>query len=264
MNVTCPQCNIVYDQSRKFCGKCGIPLIPIATHPDALGVLPAGVDVSSHQYSASPSTPKNNTPIFIGIAIIMAACIGYFAYTQFAVKKDVSVSSKTSAINNNIDISQYIHSASASSSTRDNSANIVYSPDKLYDNSEITCWAADLRSDPNPSVLFTFSQPMVITGISAIPGYKKFYKIDRYIQNFKPRQVTLTYDNQGRKDNITFDLADNYASLGWQTRSLESPVTTKSVTVKIVDTYPGKYQGNKAPSTDLSISEFHFIGYPEK
>jgi hypothetical protein len=103
---------------------------------------------------------------------------------------------------------------------------------------------------------------MLITGVNVVPGYKKFLIVDRYLQNHKPRQVLLSYDEPGVSDRIVFDLAASYNMLDWQTKSLQRPITTRTVTIKILDTYPGEMQGNRPAADDVCISEFHFIGSP--
>ena len=157
---------------------------------------------------------------------------------------------------------QYVSSVTASSWTNDPANGISYPAEYARDNNETTCWAADLRQDPTPSLVFTFNQPVTISSVYTIPGYKKFSDVDRYLQNAKPKQVVLTFDD-GTTETVDFDLAPSYAALSWQTKPLSKPVTTRTVKVTVVSTYPGQNMGggHKA-SSDVSISEFHFLGHP--
>lgn len=157
---------------------------------------------------------------------------------------------------------QYVSSVTASSWTNDAANGISYPPEYVRDNNETTCWAADLRGDPTPSLVFTLNQPVTISSVYAIPGYKKFSDVDRYLQNAKPRQVVLSFDD-GTTETVTFDLAPSYAALAWQTKPLSKPVTTRTVNVKIASTYPGQNMGGgHTASSDVSISELHFLGSP--
>jgi eukaryotic-like serine/threonine-protein kinase len=156
----------------------------------------------------------------------------------------------------------YISSVTASSWTNDAANSVSYPPEYIRDNNETTCWAADLRDDPSPSLVFSFNQPVKIDSVYAIPGYKKFSEVDRYLQNAKPREVVLTFDD-GTRETITFDLAPSHSALNWQTKPLTKPVTTSSVKATITDSYPGQNMGGgHSASSDVSISEFHFLGSP--
>jgi predicted Ser/Thr protein kinase len=160
------------------------------------------------------------------------------------------------------DVNQYVSSITASSSTSDASHGISYPPEYARDNNEATCWASDLQDDPTPSLYINFNQPITISAVYAIPGYKKFSEVDRYLQNAKPRQVVLTFGD-GTTETITFDLAPSYTALSWQTKPLSKPVTTSTVKATITSSYPGQNMGGgHSASSDVSISEFHFKGSP--
>jgi hypothetical protein len=155
---------------------------------------------------------------------------------------------------------QYVSSVTASSWTHDPSNGVNYPPEYVRDDIETTCWAADLREDPSPSLVFTFNQPITVSAVRAIPGYKKFSEVDRYLQNPKPREVLLTFDD-GTTETITFDLAPGYEALSWQTKPLSKPVTTSTVKATVTSTYPGQNMGGgHSASNDVSISELHFLG----
>ncbi|PKO02895.1 MAG: hypothetical protein CVU43_05605 [Chloroflexi bacterium HGW-Chloroflexi-5] len=159
------------------------------------------------------------------------------------------------------DLKEYVESITASSSTYDNTNNINYSPNNLLDNKDGTAWAIDLKKDPNPNLVIRFKQPVVITGMKLIPGYKKFMIVDRYLQNHKLKRIGITYGNTSVQDEFTFDQASNYQALTWQYKATKNQIATQSVTVKVLETYPGITQGNRSASHDLCVSEFHFLGH---
>jgi len=157
------------------------------------------------------------------------------------------------------DLNSSVSTVSASSVTSDQGT--VYAAAYIRDNREDTCWAE--RAGTGQFVEFYFSRPVVIESVKALPGYKKFNVVDRYLQNSKPRQVSLTFDNGTSQTLAAFDLASSWATLDWQTRPLAAPVTTKYVKVTILSTYPGQNMGGgHAATNDVSTSEFHFWGRP--
>lgn len=85
MSAICPQCNVVYDQSKKFCGKCGVPLNPFTSAP------PTAVDVAIpsaqiESISLQPQSYSRSNPAVIAVIALLVAGIGYFGYTQFAAR----------------------------------------------------------------------------------------------------------------------------------------------------------------------------------
>jgi hypothetical protein len=184
---------------------------------------------------------------------------GGIALSTATTKFDSRYEGETTATDIN---DQYVSSVTASSWTNDAANGISYPPEYIRDNNETTCWAADLRNEPTPSVVFSFTQPINISAVHAIPGYKKFSDVDRYLQNAKPREVQLTFDD-GSTETVTFDLAPSYAALSWQTKPLSKPVTTRTVKATVLSSYPGQNMGGGHSATsDVSISEFHFLGTP--
>ncbi len=104
---------------------------------------------------------------------------------------------------------------------------------------------------------------MQIEKVRAIPGYKKFNVVDRYLQNSKPRQVMLTFDDGSSQALADFDLASSWNTLDYQTRKLSTPVKSRHVRVTIQSTYPGENMGmGHSATNDVSISEFHLWGQP--
>ena len=146
-------------------------------------------------------------------------------------------------------------------STSDPSNGLSYPPDQIRDNNETTCWAERLTNDPNPTLTFSFREPVVVTDVYALPGYKKISDVDRYLQNPKPSQVTLFFDD-GSSQTIGFDQAPSANALAWQTKPLQKPVQTQTVRMQVTGVYPGQNMGGGHTATqDLSISEFHFLGH---
>lgn len=98
----CPQCNNSYNLAKKFCGKCGVPLV-------AGMYSPAGTSSTSEQYISpdrsiqekpgQPSNPSSITAsktIAATVAVVLCLSIsGYFGYNQFVARKG-SESSKGS------------------------------------------------------------------------------------------------------------------------------------------------------------------------
>lgn len=155
------------------------------------------------------------------------------------------------------DLKTSLSSVNASSVASDDGK--PYLPLYVYDGVYETCWAE--KRGTGQYLEFYFNKPVLVEEVRAIPGYKKFNIVDRYLQNRKPRQVSLTFDNGSTQVLPDFDLASSWAGLDWQTRRLTTPVSTKYVKVTILSTYPGEDMGSNHPATsDVSISEFHFWG----
>ncbi len=206
---------------RVACNKTGLPPAPAAEQP-AEAPAPAPM-----QTQAALPTPTTNTP----------------------------------SGNTDGDLREYVESITASSSTHDNTHDINYSPSNLWDNKDVTAWAIDLKKDPNPNFVIRFKEPVVITGMKLIPGYKKFMIVDRYLQNHKLKRISITYANTSVQDEFTFDQVGSYQALTWQYKATKNQIVTQSVTVKVLETYPGITQGNRSASSDLCVSEFHFLGH---
>lgn len=163
-----------------------------------------------------------------------------------------------------VDLKAYVESITASSSTRDAANNVNYLSENLWDNEETTAWAVDLRKDPKPYVVMKFRQPVVITGFKLLPGYKKYAAVDRYLQNHKLKRIRITYEDTSVGDEISFDKASSYETLAWQYRPAQGQIVTRSITIKVLETYPGMSQGNRSASNDLCVSEFHVLGHAAK
>lgn len=235
------------------------------TNPKKVGKVEFSIDNENRGVVQSPpfDEAEVDTTGFTG-----NRTLGVFAYDSSGVllaQKEIDIDipgpGEESGKGGSKDINPYVSGVTASSWTVDRANGLAYPPEQARDNNETTCWAADLRSDPNPSISFTFAEPMVVTGVHALPGYKKFSDVDRYLQNAKPRTVRLTFDGQSSQD-VTFDLAPSYAALAWQDKPLGAPVTTRNVKVTVLDTYPGQSMGGgHTASRDVSTSELHLLGH---
>lgn len=87
----CPKCNATFDQSKKFCGKCGVPLVAGTTTSDT----PAAPSQSAHdviQPEMSLTVPKHHKSfVFIGIvAAVLIAVVGYFGYASLKDNKRIA------------------------------------------------------------------------------------------------------------------------------------------------------------------------------
>jgi hypothetical protein len=158
------------------------------------------------------------------------------------------------------DLNNYVSALGASSILQPDVPGINYLPDNLRDNNPDTGWAEGVAGYGEGQYLdFTFSQPVVIKDVRAIPGYKRFNLVDRYIQNGKLNQVVLTFQD-GSTRTVSFRLDPNWQAADWQTVPIGPPVRTQTARVTIASVYPGQDSG-KGAATDTTVSEFHFQGY---
>ncbi|HEY5530523.1 MAG TPA: protein kinase [Candidatus Anoxymicrobiaceae bacterium] len=157
------------------------------------------------------------------------------------------------------DITGYVSNVFASSRMTSQVPGVSYAELNMIDNNPGTGWAEGVSGYGEGQYIdFTFREPVWIKDVKAIPGYKKFSEVDRYLQNGKLAQVILTFDD-GSKQTVNFSRAANWASADWQVVPL-TPVRTQKVRVTIAATYPGQNSGSGA-ATDTTVSEFHFEGW---
>jgi eukaryotic-like serine/threonine-protein kinase len=158
------------------------------------------------------------------------------------------------------DLNNFVSAVSASSVLQPDVPGISYVPDNVRDNVPDTAWSEGVPGYGEGQYLdFTFDQPVVIKDVRAIPGYKRFNQVDRYIQNGKLDQVTLTFQD-GSTRTVTFRLDPNWQVADWQTVPIDPPARTRTVRVTILSVYPGQDSG-KGAATDTTVSEFHFQGF---
>ncbi len=132
-----------------------------------------------------------------------------------------------------------------------------YGTANLIDNNNATCWAeANAGYGFNDWVKFSFESDFQITKLSVIPGLLKTDgDKDRWLQNGRLKTVNIIFDG-GVQVNHTFQDEKTYQDV-----TLTSPVKTRTVTVVIVDAYPGQAGPTWSAATDTSVSEMHVFGY---
>lgn len=145
----------------------------------------------------------------------------------------------------------------ASSTLPSDAPGVNYGPANLVDNNNATCWA---EGNPgygvNDWVKFTFQTDFQVTKLSVIPGLLKMDgNKDRWLQNGRLKTVNVIFDG-GVQVSHTFQDDKTYQDI-----TLATPVKTKTVTVVIVDAYPGQAGPTWSAVQDTSVSEMHVFGY---
>ncbi len=145
----------------------------------------------------------------------------------------------------------------ASSTLPSDAPGINYGTANLVDNDNSTCWA---EGNPgygiNAWVKFTFQSDFQVTKLSVIPGLLKMDgDKDRWLQNGRLKTVNVIFDG-GVQVSHTFQDEKTYQDI-----TLPTPVKTRTVTVVIVDAYPGQSGPTWTVAQDTSVSEMHVFGY---
>ncbi len=132
-----------------------------------------------------------------------------------------------------------------------------YGTANLIDNNNATCWAeANTGYGVNDWVKFSFESDFQVTKLSVIPGLLKTDgDKDRWLQNGRLKTVNIIFDG-GVQVSHTFQDEKTYQDV-----TLTSPVKTRTVTVVIIDTYPGQAGPTWSAAPDTSVSEMHVFGY---
>ena len=280
----CLDCGRESPDRSKFCANCGSTHLQMKADEPIHDTVPT-VAFDAQQPSrvdssrlTAPVLPESKTLkrrairfwILIGGLCLLVAggvFISLWYFTRPASHKTAATSSKQTKLETKSsrmpakpvappasrDLSGYIDSTEHSPTVSGGSPE--YQPEYLYDNNNDTAWGTD--SNGSPYMEFHFSEPVVITEIQAIPGYKKYdsiNSIDRYLQNAKLKQVTLKFDDGSQQTLPDFTEYASWDQVQWETKALQKPVKTSSVTLDL-DSYPGSV-------TDLCVSELHVWGYP--
>ncbi len=145
----------------------------------------------------------------------------------------------------------------ASSTLPSDAPGVTYGPANLVDNDNATCWAeGNAGGGVNDWVKFTFQNDFQVTKLSVIPGLLKVDgDKDRWLQNGRLKTVNVIFDG-GVQVSHTFRDEKNYQDI-----ALTNPVKTRTVTVVIVDVYPGQSGPTWTAAQDTSVSEMHVWGY---
>lgn len=145
----------------------------------------------------------------------------------------------------------------ASSTLPSDAPGVTYGTANLVDNDNATCWAeGNSGTGVNDWVKFTFQNDFQVTKLSVIPGLLKMDgDKDRWLQNGRLKTVNVIFDG-GVQVSHTFQDEKTYQDI-----TLTGPVKTRTVTVVIVDVYPGQSDSTWTASQDTSVSEMHVWGY---
>ncbi len=145
----------------------------------------------------------------------------------------------------------------ASSTLPSDAPGVTYGTENLLDNDNATCWAeGNAGGGINDWVKYTFQNDFQVTKLSVIPGLLKMDgDKDRWLQNGRLKTVNLVFDG-GVQVSHTFRDEKNYQDI-----TLPNPVKTRTVTVVIVDVYPGQAGPTWSAAQDTSVSEMHVWGY---
>lgn len=129
----------------------------------------------------------------------------------------------------------------------------TYGPEKAIDGLPDTAWRCNGRG-VGQSLKISFQREVALTSIGIIPGFAKTDPgdhTDRYAQNRRISKVQYTFDDGSTFDQ-TFDTSASSRSA--QTRSLPG-VSTRNVTITILDSAPGEATGDQQSFDMVAISE---------
>ncbi len=145
----------------------------------------------------------------------------------------------------------------ASSTLASDAPGVDYGAGNLTDNNNATCWAEGSSGyGMNDWVKFTFPVEYQVTRLSVIPGLLKMDgDKDRWLQNGRLKTVKVVFDD-GTTVSHTFQDQKNYQDILFAT-----PVKAKTITVVIVEAYPGQSGATWTAAQDTSVSEMHVFGY---
>lgn len=280
MGKYCPQCGQKTRDTARFCHKCGHtfsrPEDQVTRVMEPVDQIPpAPLPVTPPQ-----GGPKKRTALWISIGSIAAAAVIAAVLVIFLVvlpdseKKDTNgngngngpgtsstkpppppTTDETPPVTGLDDLvfAAYASSTLPADTRESDSGPITYEPDNLFDDDRSTCWAEGVPGYGEGEYFeFDFDEPVYVTEVEAVPGYDKFYKIDRWEQNGKLKKVELEFSN-GENETVEFQKDRRL-----QIVKLSRPFETDSVGVTILETYPG--EGSQA-ADDTSVSEFRFRGY---
>lgn len=126
-----------------------------------------------------------------------------------------------------------------------------YGPGNLIDGRGDTCWAEGAPGyGIGQSVTFDFGREVTITRLEVLPGYDKFFEVDRWSGNGRLRAATL----RGDSGTHPISLADERR---YQSVAVPS-LRTRRLTVVISSAYPAVPGLHSA--TDTSIGELRVYG----
>jgi len=145
----------------------------------------------------------------------------------------------------------------ASSTLQPVGSGTSYATANLVDGASETCWAeGNTGYGIGDWVKYTFLKEVSVTKVSCLPGYLKVSDgVDRWLQNGRLKTVTISFDDGTR---IAHTFTDDKS---YQDVTVDPPEKTRTVTITIVDIYPGQSGSNWSASEDTTVSEMHIWGY---
>ena len=129
----------------------------------------------------------------------------------------------------------------------------TYEPEKTVDGKDKTAWRVPWNSE-DEWIQLDYTRPVAVSAIGIIPGHDKIDAtcepdIDRFYQLYVVRRVVITFSDE----NKTVKDAQFDHDRRLQFVRLDSPITTKSVRIEIIDAYPPT--SDQEPVHEIAISE---------
>jgi len=136
-------------------------------------------------------------------------------------------------------------------SSEANGTPIVFAPTNVLDRNPATAWRCPAPAT-GETLTVSLDAATHLTSVGMIGGYVKvdpLTRIDRFPQNHRVRQARWTFSDG---TTVTQDLADSR-----QMQSIDVDVTTTSVTIEILSTYP---PSGPDPKDNVVVAAVQLIG----
>jgi hypothetical protein len=114
----------------------------------------------------------------------------------------------------------YASASGVAPSSRDDAGNTTnYMPDNMLDCNRDTAWRVEYTEQANPTLTFTFAQPVVVSRFGFVPGYDKYDPLTnqwRWYQNRRISEVSVisTYQD-GQVCPVTLSNIPDASDLAW-------------------------------------------------
>ncbi|MEM9131405.1 MAG: discoidin domain-containing protein [Actinomycetota bacterium] len=141
----------------------------------------------------------------------------------------------------------------AASSSLAGSGALTYGPDNLLDGDTDTAWNDDTGAATDGAgqwLQFDLAQPRDLLAVEIVNGYAKSDEV--FTRNEAARAVQLTTDT-GVVVDAVLDRTTNVQRIG-----IDAPGAS-SVTITVIDVYPGQTYQGLAPYTDLALTDVWLI-----
>ncbi|MHB8780669.1 MAG: zinc ribbon domain-containing protein [Candidatus Geothermincolia bacterium] len=144
----------------------------------------------------------------------------------------------------------------ASSVLAPDAVGVDYLPDNLVDGDLESCWAEGSSGyGIGDWVKFTLPEEYEVTRISVVPGLLKMSgSKDRWLQNGRLKKVRFVFDGNLSYEHSFQDVKQS------QDFTLPTAATTRTVTMIILEVYPGQSGPGWTAASDTSVSEMHVFG----